>query len=75
MSMYCKAEIVNDVQRSESLTRTVLGVLLILWMEVVNGISHDVLWIHCFLQGKKIYDVKQHKLKQVAINRQDNENN
>jgi len=31
------------------LTRAVLGVLLVLRVEVMNGISHDVLRVHCFL--------------------------
>lgn len=33
-----------------SLTRAVLSILLILWVKVVDGISHDVPGIHCLLQ-------------------------
>lgn len=29
--------------------RTVLCILLILWMEVVNGVCHNVSRVHCFL--------------------------
>lgn len=32
-----------------SLTRAVLGILLVLGMEVMNSIGHNVFWIHGFL--------------------------
>lgn len=32
-------------------TSTVLSILLILWMEIMDGIGHNIFWIHCLLQN------------------------
>lgn len=32
-------------------TGAVLSILLVLWMEIVDGIGHNIFWIHCFLQN------------------------
>lgn len=45
------------------LTRAVLSVLLILWMEIVNSIRHNVFWIHCFLYSFYWYE----KLNEVQL--------
>lgn len=33
------------------LTGAVLSVLLVLRVEVVDGVGHDVPWVHCLLQA------------------------
>lgn len=32
-------------------TCTILCILLILWMEIMDGIGHNIFWIHRFLQN------------------------
>lgn len=48
----CMLPFLYHLVKSLMLTGTVLSVLLILWMEIMNRVSHDVFWIHCFLKKK-----------------------
>lgn len=50
------------------LTRTILRVLLVLRMEVMDGVSHDVLWIHGFLR-KQTYIIffSLHPINSVSL--------
>lgn len=50
LELFSQPTAFGDASMFLNVTWAVLRVLLILWMEIVNGVSHDVLGVHCFLE-------------------------